>query len=84
MAVMTTVATVRGYRLAFKWQGGPYVDVYWERASGTPFEVINVYDYAAGENVIPFERPAFRAHCKAWAHDMADELECYWENTRYY
>ena len=81
---LTTTATVRGYRLAFQWSGGPYVDVYWDRASGTPFEVVNVYDYQKGENVIPFERRALHNHCKAWALDIADELDCYWENTGYY
>lgn len=80
-----------------KWQGGAYIDVYFG-GSFTPSEVINVYDYQAGEIMIPFTQHelAFElrrwvleqdAEAKEWADDNDepawDWYGAYIENQRY-
>lgn len=54
-----------GLTLIFEWQGGPYIDVR-SSALRVPSEVINVWDYAKGERVIPFDRESLTAHVDQW------------------
>ena len=60
--------TYHGVR--FEWEGGEYVDVTMPGAE-YPIDVINVWDYEAGEPTIPrvrtrADRELFVATCRAW------------------
>lgn len=70
-----------GHAIVAKWQGGPYVDLYWDHTSGTPFEVLNVWDYEKGACEIPFERDALRGKVSAFIHDPETDLENYYDHT---
>ena len=61
--------------LRFVWTSGVYIDVYWAgRADVPPFEVINIYDYAAGKCEIT-DRDEFIAKCREWVRESEWESE---------
>lgn len=61
--------------LRFVWTSGVYIDVYWAGHEDVPpFEVINIYDYAAGKCEIT-GRDEFIAKCKEWVRESEWESE---------
>ena len=67
--------------LTFEWSGGAYVDIY---ATGVevPFEVINVYDYAAGKPSIPFTAEALKDAADTWlVETWGVEADSYYRNV---
>jgi len=81
--LVVTDTTTTPYHLSFSWRGGAYIDIHFDTVADGAFEVINVWDYAAGQAEIPFTRAAMKARCREWLDDMADELPNYAENARY-
>ena len=69
---LQTTFNDNGRSFKAKWQGGAYIDVYFD-GYATPQEVINVYDYAAGEIEIPFEQSALRRALKQWVFGLDAE-----------
>lgn len=61
--------------LRFVWTSGVYIDIYWaDREDVGPFEVINIYDYAAGRCEIT-TRDEFIAKCRTWRRESEWESE---------
>lgn len=52
----------------FVWEGGEYIDIYFSggKHTGTPFEVINVWDYETNTPRIERSRGAFVDECEEW------------------
>ena len=70
--------------LVFRWHGGAYIDIGSVQAIGQPgidgddfhaYDVINVWDYAAGESRIPRTLDAFQTRCDEWLIDQEEEDE---------
>lgn len=52
--------------LLFKWEGGPYIDVYVD-GEESPRECINVWDYSKGQSTILYgDSVAFIGECEEW------------------
>lgn len=79
----TAVITVEGQTIVGTYHGGAYIDLHFEDASAPAFEVINVYDYAAGKTTIPFTSDAVRDEMLTWAEEVTThDLDNYSESVR--
>ena len=67
-----------------RWHGGEYIDVGSVQTIGEAgidgddfhaYDVINVWDYAAGKPRIPRTLEAFQARCEEWMRERDDEDE---------
>lgn len=76
------------FMLVFVWHGGPYIDISFGHQGAVPFEVINVWDSAAGKAGIEFTQDALAAKVDEWLHDDEDhnllEMPNYYLNHRLY
>lgn len=66
----------------FRWHGGEYISIGHTQDVGQPgidgddfhaYDVINVWDYAAGAPRIPRTLDAFAARCEEWLADQNDD-----------
>lgn len=72
------VINVSRVRIYATYSGGPYIDLHWHSPSGPVFEVINVYDYRAGE-----VKPDLNVsrELSEWLRENRQELANYYRNT---
>ena len=74
---------VAGQTIVGTYHGGAYIDLHFDEASAPAFEVINVYDYAAGKATIPFTSDAVRDEMLTWAEEVdLHDLDNYSESVR--
>jgi hypothetical protein len=71
MMARATVSML-GYPIRGTYHGGAYIDL--SLGDGPAFEVINVYDYAAGRPTIPNTARAVRHALIEWRNDNRDYL----------
>lgn len=64
----------RQWRITATYHGGAYIDLHFGNADGPAFEVINVWDYAAGKARIAFRQSAVADRLAEWIDDNRDSL----------
>lgn len=67
----------------FVWVSAVYIDVHWSGHDNVPpFEVINIYDYAAGKSEVT-NRDEFIAACLKWMResDISNQVDNYRAHT---
>ena len=74
MTQRTAVITANGQTIVGTYHGGAYIDLHFDRADAPAFDVINVYDYAAGKATIPFTSDAVRDEMLGWVEAAGDSL----------
>lgn len=71
-----------GYAIRGRYYGGAYIDLYFA-GDRVPFDVINVWDYAANRARIPFTNAAVRAALIDWRDAAGESLASDLREYRY-
>lgn len=69
---VSATITAGGYEIRGTYHGGPYIDLSF--GGGPAFDVINVWDYAAGQSTIPCSKAAVFAALREWRRDNRESL----------
>jgi hypothetical protein len=93
--LITTVGISKTWKISATWTGAGMIDLYWDqqatdRDKYTPFEAINVYNYATGEYECANNLHALRDQVEHWYGELGEnEFErraamfAYYANTEH-